>query len=69
ANEGKIITICAGNEAEHVLSVMKENKYGKNSVIIGEVVNKHKGRVIVKTPVGGSRILERPYGENLPRIC
>ncbi|MEQ8221235.1 MAG: hydrogenase expression/formation protein HypE, partial [Candidatus Eremiobacterota bacterium] len=69
ANEGKIITICAGNEAEHVLSVMKKHKYGRASVIIGEVVNKHKGRVIVKTPVGGSRILERPYGENLPRIC
>ena len=69
ANEGKIITICPGNEAEHVLSVMKEHKYGRDSVIIGEVVNKHKGRVIVKTPIGGSRILERPYGENLPRIC
>ncbi len=69
ANEGKIITICADNEAEHVLSVMKDHKYGRDSVIIGEVVNKHKGRVVIKTSIGGSRILERPYGENLPRIC
>jgi hydrogenase expression/formation protein HypE len=69
ANEGKIITICPGNEIEHILSVMKDNKYGRDSVIIGEVVNKHKGKVIVKTAIGGSRILERPYGENLPRIC
>lgn len=69
ANEGKIITICAGNEAEHILSVMKDHKYGRDSVIIGEVVNKHKGRVVIKTSIGGSRILERPYGENLPRIC
>ncbi|HPZ08335.1 MAG TPA: hydrogenase expression/formation protein HypE [Candidatus Eremiobacteraeota bacterium] len=69
ANEGKVIVICPEEEAEKVLSAMRRNSLGRLSVIIGEVVNTNNGKVLVKTPIGGMRILERPYGENFPRIC
>jgi hydrogenase expression/formation protein HypE len=48
---------------------MKKNKYGKNAVIIGEVVAEHPRRVIMKTSLGASRIVDMPVGELLPRIC
>ncbi len=48
---------------------MRSNKYGKESAIIGEVVKKGKGTVILKTEIGTERILDLHYSEQLPRIC
>jgi hydrogenase expression/formation protein HypE len=48
---------------------MKKNKYGVQSAIIGEVTAEHKGRVVMKTSIGSSRIVDMPAGEILPRIC
>lgn len=69
ANEGKIIVVVDGNDAEKVLSVMKKNEFGKNSAIIGEVVETHVGKAILITEIGGTRIIDMPAGEQLPRIC
>ena len=56
-------------DADAVLAAMKKNKYGRNAAIIGDVTNEHAGRVIMKTALGASRIVDVPVGELLPRIC
>ena len=69
ANEGKLVAIVAPGDAEAVLEAMKKNAYGRGSVIIGEVTDKHPGRVNMKTLLGASRIVDMLSGELLPRIC
>lgn len=69
ANEGKIVVIVPGDEARAVLEAMQKNEHGADSAIIGEVVSEHAGLVILETEIGGSRILDMPGGELLPRIC
>jgi hydrogenase expression/formation protein HypE len=69
ANEGKLAAAVPAKDADAVLAAMKKNKYGKNAAIIGEVVAEHAGRVIMKTALGASRIVDVPVGELLPRIC
>jgi hydrogenase expression/formation protein HypE len=69
ANEGKLLAIVAPGDAEAVLHAMKKNAYGSSSVIIGEVVGQHPGRVNMKTLLGASRIVDMLSGELLPRIC
>ena len=69
ANEGKLIAIVAPADAAAVLGAMKKNAYGRGSVIIGEVTDKHPGRVNMKTLLGASRIVDMLSGELLPRIC
>lgn len=69
ANEGKIVAFVEKNDAEKVLEVMRKNKYGKDSQIIGEVTQKGEGFVIYNTELGTKRILDLYYSEQLPRIC
>ena len=69
ANEGKLVAVVAANGAEKVVEVMRRNKYGKEAAVIGEVVSEHQGRVILKTRMGASRIVDMLVGEQLPRIC
>ncbi|HEX9897449.1 MAG TPA: hydrogenase expression/formation protein HypE [Dehalococcoidales bacterium] len=69
ANEGKLVTIVAREDAEKVLAAMRRNRYGKNAVIIGEVIAGHPGRVVMKTLLGSPRIVDMLVGEPLPRIC
>ena len=69
ANEGKLVAVVAAKGAEKLVGVMRRNKYGKETAIIGEVVSEHSGRVILKTGMGASRIVDMLVGEQLPRIC
>ena len=69
ANEGKLIAIVAKNDADSVLKTVRENRYGKNAAIIGEVTEGQPGRVVMKTLLGSSRIVDMLAGEPLPRIC
>ncbi len=69
ANEGKLVAIVAPEDADKVLARMKQNNYGKDAAIIGEVINEHPSRVIIKTKLGPSRIIDMLSGELLPRIC
>jgi hydrogenase expression/formation protein HypE len=48
---------------------MRKNRYGKGAQIIGEVIPDYRGRVIMATAMGGTRIIDMPLGEQLPRIC
>ena len=69
ANKGKCIVIVKRKDSEKVLNVMKKNILGKNSKIIGEVYGETKGKVLLKTKIGGPRHLTILTGEQLPRIC
>jgi hydrogenase expression/formation protein HypE len=69
ANEGKLLAFVAPTAAEHVLAAMRSHPLGKNAVIIGEVVADYPGTVIMKTRIGGSRVVDMLSGEQLPRIC
>ena len=69
ANEGKLVAVVSPEDADTVLTAMRKNKYGVQAAIIGEVTAEHKGRVVMKTMIGSSRIVDMPAGEILPRIC
>ena len=69
ANEGKLVCFVPRDDAEKVLSVMKKTRYGEGAVIIGEVADEPKGRVLMKTAIGSTRVVDMLAGEMLPRIC
>jgi hydrogenase expression/formation protein HypE len=69
ANEGKLIAIVAPEKAAQILELMKKNRYGGGSAIIGEVRAENPGRVVMRTRLGTSRIVDMLSGELLPRIC
>ena len=69
ANEGKLVAIVAARDAEKIIKAMKKHRYGKNAEIIGEVIAEHPGRVVMKTVLGSSRIVDMLVGDLLPRIC
>lgn len=69
ANEGKLLAFVPASAAERVLSAMRMHSRGKESVIIGEVVAEHPGVVVMKSRIGGSRVVDMMSGEQLPRIC
>ncbi len=69
ANEGKLLAIVPAESADTVLAAIQSDPYGKNAVIIGEVVEDHPGKVVLQTRIGGERIVDMLTGEQLPRIC
>lgn len=69
ANEGKLVACVAANDAEKILHAMKKNQYGRDAVMIGEVLAEHPGKVFLSTTIGGTRIVDMLTGEQLPRIC
>jgi hydrogenase expression/formation protein HypE len=69
ANEGKIILVAPDEDVDKIISVMKQNEFGKDSAVIGEVVDNHNGKAILKTGIGGKRIIDMLADEQLPRIC
>ena len=69
ANEGKCLVIAAPEDADAILSSMKQNTNGQRARIIGKVTSRNAGRVLLKTKIGGNRILAMLTGEQLPRIC
>ncbi|MGA1869537.1 MAG: hydrogenase expression/formation protein HypE [bacterium] len=69
ANEGKMVAIVKAEDADSVLSAMRSHPLGEEAAIIGQVKDESPHRVILTTSIGGKRILDRPAGALLPRIC
>ncbi len=69
ANEGKLIAIVDREDAQSIVEKMKANSLGKEASIIGEVIGDHPGMVLMKTRIGGTRVVDMLAGEQLPRIC
>jgi len=69
ANEGKLLCMVPEDQAGDVLAAVRRDSFGHAACIIGEVVADHPGRVVLKTRIGGERIVDMLSGEQLPRIC
>jgi hydrogenase expression/formation protein HypE len=69
ANEGKVVMVVDGIDAEKVLESLKKFPEGAQAAIIGEITGEHPGTAWLETSVGGKRIIEMLSGQQLPRIC
>ena len=69
ANEGKMLAVVAAEDAERALAAMRGVPEGKNAAIIGRVISERPGKVVLRTAMGGGRILQKLAGAQLPRIC
>ena len=69
ANEGKLVAICAAEDAEQLLAVMRSHPLGANAEIIGDVIVDTHCFVQMETSFGGKRVVDWLSGEQLPRIC
>jgi hydrogenase expression/formation protein HypE len=69
ANEGKLVAFLPEAQAVEVLAAMQGHPYGRDAAVIGRVLAENPGRVILKTAIGGRRLLDMLTGEPLPRIC
>ena len=69
ANEGKLVAICAREDADRLLAVMRAHPQGRDAAIVGEVVEDAHHFVQMRTGFGGSRMVDWLAGEQLPRIC
>ncbi|MEG2426515.1 MAG: hydrogenase expression/formation protein HypE [Oscillospiraceae bacterium] len=67
-NEGKFVVVVNAKDAKKALSLLKSSKYGENASIIGKM-SSVQNNVVLKTSIGGKRIIEELFGEGLPRIC
>ncbi|NQZ78311.1 MAG: hydrogenase expression/formation protein HypE [Ekhidna sp.] len=69
ANEGLFITIAKPESSQRIVETMQGFSEGQNATVIGEVTSNHQGQVIMKSTIGGSRVVSMLPGEQLPRIC
>jgi hydrogenase expression/formation protein HypE len=70
ANEGKFVAVVTRDCAEDCMNICRQHPLGKQSAIIGEVVKTEDVPVVeMTTKIGGRRIVQMPYGRELPRIC
>jgi hydrogenase expression/formation protein HypE len=70
ANEGKVVAVVAAADAEKLLAACRAHPLGRQAAIIGHVGDKADWPLVeLITRAGGRRIVQRPYGEELPRIC
>ena len=69
ANEGKLIAFVPPEGSAAVLAAMRAHPLGADAAIIGRVTADRPGFVVMRTSIGGQRILDLPFGEVLPRIC
>jgi hydrogenase expression/formation protein HypE len=69
ANEGKVVVVTRPEAAEAAIAALKEDEHGQDARIIGRIEPERDGLCELHTVIGGRRILQKPYGEQLPRIC
>jgi hydrogenase expression/formation protein HypE len=69
ANEGKLLAFVPPVDADRVLAAMRAHGLGAGACVIGECVEQHPGMVVARTALGGTRVIDLPVGEQLPRIC
>lgn len=69
ANEGKLIVLVSANEAESVLATLQSHPLGKDARLIGQVAESHPKKVVLRTILGVTRVMEMLAADQLPRIC
>lgn len=69
ANEGKLLAVVPADDADRILEAMRGHPLGAQATIIGHCVADHPGMLVTRTALGGTRVVDLPIGEQLPRIC
>ena len=69
ANEGKLVALVPPTHVDQVLAAMRGHEHGRRATVVGTVVEEHPGMVVARTGFGGTRVVDLPLGEVLPRIC
>jgi hydrogenase expression/formation protein HypE len=67
--EGRAVITIHPEKAEEALKSVRRTKYGRGARVVGEVRAERPGWVMLKTEVGGTRVLDKPLGEPIPRVC
>jgi hydrogenase expression/formation protein HypE len=68
-NEGKVVIACVPEMAEEIVKILRKDPLGKDAAVIGHANDGKNKRVIMKTEIGGRRVIEAPIGDPVPRIC
>lgn len=69
ANEGRLVAFVASSDADQALEALRRHDVAAGAIAIGTVVDDHPGVVVARTPIGGTRVVDLPLAEQLPRIC
>ena len=70
ANEGKFVAVVGAEDADECLQICRQHPLGKDAAIIGRITESVGPAVVeLLTKIGGRRIVQMPYGRQLPRIC
>lgn len=69
ANEGRFALAVSADDVDEALAVISSHPAGVGAAVIGEVTDAHPGVVVRRTRIGAQRVVDRPMGEDLPRIC
>jgi hydrogenase expression/formation protein HypE len=69
ANEGKLIAVVPPEDSGRALAAMRAHPLGRDASVVGRVVSDHPGMVVMRSRVGGTRVVALLAGEQLPRIC
>ena len=69
ANEGKLVAVVPHDQAQAALQALRTHPLGRDAAIVGEVIDAPEGMVLLRTAIGGSRVLDMLVGDPLPRIC
>lgn len=69
ANEGKVVLAVEESAAQRVLEVMQRHPLGRDAIVFGHIAPEQDALCELRTSIGGRRVVQKPYGEQLPRIC
>jgi hydrogenase expression/formation protein HypE len=69
ANEGKMVIIVPEDISDKTIKLLRKSKQGKSASLIGKIAHEHQGKVVMRTRIGGTRLITMLAGEQLPRIC
>ncbi|HOU03216.1 MAG TPA: hydrogenase expression/formation protein HypE [Bacteroidales bacterium] len=69
ANEGKVLFVAGSDDAQHIVEILRSDPLGRSAEVIGEILPEMRARVVLKTSIGGERILDMLSGTQIPRIC
>jgi hydrogenase expression/formation protein HypE len=69
ANEGKLLAVVSSEDTDAIIDAMRQDEQGREAAIIGEITESNARRVIMRTMIGSTRVVDMLSGEQLPRIC
>jgi hydrogenase expression/formation protein HypE len=67
--EGKAVMIVSAEDADDILEAVRATRYGRDASLMGDVKKGREGMVLLRTVVGGTRVLRKPMSEPIPRVC